>query len=208
MKPPPSKPLLAPRRSRRAIRNLNLNQSSTPGSGCRASNVLQNMTITQAVFRIACIVLILSGFAIAEDDKPRELSPAAIETLRILEVEEFKSINVDPTNLDETFEKIKQRLEQKGVKVRLKKSQRREKPTGELKLVNIPMITFMKYFDQWAGWGWIVYDDGSITYFDAQCGCSWPKAGVSYHEEQYQAGKPENMEKDAKVEVNKELKKK
>ncbi len=60
------------------------------------------------------------------------------------------------------------------------------------------MIEFMKYFDQWAGWGWIVYGDGSITYFDVQCACCWPKAGMGYHEEQYEAGKPENMKKEPK----------
>ena len=79
----------------------------------------------------------------------------------------------------------------------------RHQPSGPLALRNIRLDKFMWYFDQWAIWGWILYPDGSITYFDGQCGCCWPKDGLYCHDGQYEAGKPEVMAKEQKAATGK-----
>jgi hypothetical protein len=144
-------------------------------------------------FAIAlCLIAHLLGIS-ACTEKPRELSAAAQKTIQILSELEFDAGTVTAQNLDETFEKIKACLAQKGITVRLRKSSSREVPSGWMKFQKTTLREFMDVFDEWAGWGWIVYDDGSITYVDRLCGCSWPKGGVQYHEDQYQMGTPEAL---------------
>jgi hypothetical protein len=146
------------------------------------------MPFAVAMCLIACVVSVS-----AQEKKSRELSAAAQKTIQILSELEFDAGTVTAQKLDETYQKMKACLVQKGITVRLRKSSSREVPSGQLNLKKGTLREFMNTFDEWAGWGWIVYDDGSITYVDRLCGCSWPKGGVSYHEDQYQMGTPEAM---------------
>jgi hypothetical protein len=144
-------------------------------------------------FAIAtCLIAYLLGIS-ACAEKPRELSAAAKKTIQTLSELEFEAGTVTAQNLDETYHKMKACLAQKGITVRLRKSSSREVPSGWMKFQKTTLREFMDVFDEWGGWGWIVYDDGSITYVDHLCGCSWPKGGVQYHEDQYQMGTPEAM---------------
>lgn len=152
--------------------------------------------IMRGTFLLALSWAVLAPLTLfAEDDKPHELTSAAKETIRIIKAERFDFVAVNPSTLDSTFDRIKERLAQKGITVRLLKSGRREVPSGKFELTNVSLSEFMALFDEWAGWGWIVYDDGSITYFDVVCACCWPKNGIGYHKSQYQAGSPENMKR-------------
>lgn len=151
------------------------------------------MSSRRTPFAIAlCLIAYLFCISACAEN-PRELSAAAKKTIQTLSELEFEAGTVTAQNLDETYHKMKACLAQKGISVRLRKSSSREVPSGQLNLKKGTLREFMNTFDEWAGWGWIVYDDGSITYVDRLCGCSWPKGGVSYHEDQYQMGTPEAM---------------
>ena len=122
------------------------------------------------------------------------LSDKAKATLAILENEKFEKIELRMDRPYETFEVLRKQLGLHGVTVRLKNYGEKQEPgEGAIPLVNIPIRVFMKYFDQAVGWGWIVYDDGSITYFDNVCSGHEPKDGVFCHKSQFDAGKPETM---------------
>lgn len=130
----------------------------------------------------------------AEDGTPRELTEPAKKTLEILRTEKLDTITLDPREPQKGFELLKAKLANRGVTVRLKHNgdpKSKHAPDGPLALRNIPLGEFMRHFDQWAWWGWILYPDGSITYFDYQCACTWPKDGLYYHDSQYEEGKPE-----------------
>jgi len=151
------------------------------------------MNYHQALLTAVLTALIGSVDASAQQSAERELTPAAKKTIQIISDLEFDPGKLSSKNLDEIFGRMMNQLASQGVTVRLRKSGKRETPSGEFTLPKSSLLEFMKLFDEWAGWGWIVYDDGSITYFDVQCACCWPKGGVGYHEEQYQAGTPEAM---------------
>ncbi len=162
----------------------------------------------QAAIRthLSWIVLCLAAcLAVKADEKPLErivegkpmpLSAAVKATITKLQDEKVDEIHFDPNDVGDVFAQIKQRIEKLGITVRLKsRGSGRLIPFKPLALKNIPLFECMAYFDDWAWWGWIVYDDGSITYFDIQCACTHPKRGVEYHAGQYEAGKPENVAK-------------
>jgi hypothetical protein len=138
------------------------------------------------------------------DGEPRELSDAAKKTLGILKAEKIESITLTRVEPEKTFEALKAFLAKHKVTIRLKHYGPRQEyePAEPIGLRNIPVDKFMGYFDQFVGWGWIIYPDGSITYFDNQCGCCWPK-NFGCHESQYEAGKPEVMAKEQKTETEK-----
>ncbi len=122
------------------------------------------------------------------------LSDKAKATLAILEKEKFEKIELRRDRPYETFEALRKKLGLNGITVRLKNYGKKQKPgEGAIPLVNIPIRVFMKYFDQAVGWGWIVYDDGSITYFDNVCSGNLPKDGIFCHKSQFDAGKPGTM---------------
>ena len=131
---------------------------------------------------------------------PLDLTEAAKKTLNILKAEKFETITIDLFEPQRTFEILKARLARQGVAVRLKhylspQNYERSEPLG---LRNIPLAKLMEIFDGCVHWGWIIYPDGSITYFDNQCGCCWPQ-NFGCHKSQYDAGKPEVMERDRKA---------
>jgi hypothetical protein len=138
----------------------------------------------------------------SDELKPKPVTEEGKKTLEILRSEKLDSVELDPANPRKAFEILKAKLVKRGVVVRLKtygKEGTKHMPGGPLALRNIPLDKFMQYFDQWAWWGWILYPDGSITYFDKQCACAWPKDGVYCHDRQYEAGKPDVMEKERKA---------
>ena len=151
------------------------------------------MNYCQALLAAVLMALIVNEDVSAQQSAGRELTPAAKKTIQIISALEFEPGEVSSRNLDQTFGSIKNLLASRGVTVRLRKSGNRETPSCEMRLPKSSLREFMNIFDEWAGWGWIVYGDGSITYFDVQCACCWPKGGVGYHEEQYQAGTPKAM---------------
>ena len=134
------------------------------------------------------------------DGAPHELSETAKKTLEILRAEKFDTITLDRLEPQKAFQILKDHLAKRSVTVRLKHYGNPQvyEPGDPLKLRNIPLDKFMWYFDQIVHWGWIIYPDGSITYFDNQCACCWPK-NFGCHESQYEAGKPEVMAKEQKV---------
>lgn len=142
-----------------------------------------------------------SGESASTEWKPRPVTDEGKKTLEILRAEKLDLIELDPENPRKGFEIIKAKLEKRGVTVRFKNyfPDSKHRPGGPLPLRNVPLDQLMKYFDQWAGWGWILYPDGSITYFDNQCACAWPKDGLYCHDAQYEAGKPEKMEEERKA---------
>lgn len=130
------------------------------------------------------------------EGKPMPLSAAAKATITKLQNEKVDEMHFDPNDVGDVFARIKQRIEKLGITVRLKsRGSGRHIPSQPFALRKIPLSECMGYFDDWAWWGWIVYEDGSITYFDVQCACTHPKRGVEYHAGQYEAGKPENVDK-------------
>ena len=151
--------------------------------------------LTAAIFTLA-----LSGSLHAEDvlehnETTRELSEKAKATLKTLEIKTFESITLDCGDPHQTFSVIRKRLHELGITVRLLKSDRKQSTApNSTPLVNIPIRTCLDYFNQGAGWGWIVYDDGSITFFDSVCAGNWPKDGVHCHESQYERGHPSKMQ--------------
>jgi hypothetical protein len=131
------------------------------------------------------------------EERVKMLSDKAKATLAILEKVKFEKIELRMDRPYETFEVLRKQLELHGVTVRLKNYGEKQQPReGAIPLVNIPIGVFMKYFDQAVGWGWIVYEDGSITYFDNVCSGNHPKDGVFCHKSQFEAGKPETMAKE------------
>ena len=113
------------------------------------------------------------------EERVKMLSDKAKATLAILEKEKFEKIELRMDRPYETFEVLRKQLGLHGVTVRLKNYGEKRKPReGAIPIVNIPIRVFMNYFDQAVGWGWIVYDDGSITYFDNVCSGNEPKDGV------------------------------
>ncbi|MEO7339284.1 MAG: hypothetical protein ABI073_00240 [Luteolibacter sp.] len=136
-----------------------------------------------------------------DESKPRVVTEEGRKTLEILRTEKLDTITIDPSEPQKGFEILKANLAKRGVTVRLKHygdPKSKHQPGGPLALRNIPLEKFMQYFDNWAYWGWILYPDGSITYFDSQCSGSWPKDGLYCHDSQYEAGKPEVMAKEQK----------
>jgi hypothetical protein len=136
------------------------------------------------------------------ETKPRPVTEEGKKTLEILRTEKLDLTELDAANPRKGFEIIKAKLEKKGITVRFKNygpEDSKPRKGGPLALRNIPLDRFMEYFDQWAWWGWILYPDGSITYFDNQCACGWPKGGLYCHDAQYEAGSPEMMEKERKA---------
>lgn len=130
------------------------------------------------------------------EGKPMPLSAAAKATIKKLQDEKVDEIHFDPNDVGDVFAQIKKRIEKLGITVRLKsRGSGRLIPSQPLALKSIPLSECMAYFDDWAWWGWIVYEDGSITYFDIQCACTHPKRGLEFHAGQYEAGKPENVAK-------------
>lgn len=153
---------------------------------------------------LSLIAVLIAAFPListADESEPRIITEAGKKTLEILQTEILDMVTLNPDNPQKGFELLKAKLEKRGVTVRLKSygdPKSKHTPGGPLALRNIPLDKFMKYFDEWAWWGWIIYPDGSITYFDSQCACTWPKNGIYCHDAQYEAGKPENMAKDQK----------
>jgi hypothetical protein len=130
------------------------------------------------------------------EGKPMPLSAAAKETIKKLQDEKIDEIHFDPNDVGDVFAQIKDRIDKLGITVRLKSSgSGRRIPSRPLALRDIPLSECMKSFHDWALWGWIVYEDGSITYFDTVCGCGHPRKGLEYHAAQYEAGKSENVAK-------------
>jgi len=128
------------------------------------------------------------------EERVKMLSDKAKATLATLERERFEKIELRIDRPYETFEVLRKRLALHGITVRLKSyGEKRDPREGAIPFVNIPIGVFMKYFDQVMGWGWIVYEDGSITYFDNVCSGNLPKDGIFCHKSQFNAGKPETM---------------
>ena len=143
---------------------------------------------------------------VPDDLKPRVVTEEGRKTLEILRTEEVDAVTLDPGGQKKGFEIIKAKLEKRGVTVRLKHygdTKSNSQPGGPLALRNIPLDKFMQYFDEWACWGWILYPDGSITYFDNVCCGRWPKDGLYCHDSQYEAGKPDVMAKEHKAATEK-----
>lgn len=130
------------------------------------------------------------------EGKPMPLSDAAKATIKKLQDEKVDEIHFDPNDVGDVFAQIKNRIEKLGITLRLKSSgSGRRIPSRPLALRDIPLSECMKLFHDWALWGWIVYEDGSITYFDTVCGCGHPRKGLEYHAAQYEAGKSANVAK-------------
>jgi hypothetical protein len=156
-----------------------------------------------AILILAVFAGLFATAAYGKDGVSRELTDAAKKTLEILRMEKLDAVELDPGEPQKGYELVRERLAKRGVTVRrlhYGRGEAKHVPSGPLALKNIPLNEFMKYFDQWAWWGWLVYPDGSITYFDSQCACAWPKDGVVCHERQYEAGKPEVMAQKEKME--------
>jgi len=183
-------------------------------AGGRTSNVLQEMkgTLLSLMFGLVAVFPNIAPadtedpFGGADDNAPDESKPRMVteegrKTLEILRTEKLDTITLDPGEPQKGFEILKAELAKRGITVRLKHygdPKSKHQPGGPLALRNIPLDKFMQYFDNWAYWGWILYPDGSITYFDSQCSGSWPKDGLYCHDTQYEAGKPEVMAKERK----------
>jgi hypothetical protein len=135
-------------------------------------------------------------------------------TLEILRTEKIDSVKLVTGKFEEGFEIVKDRLAKHGIEVRIMKGRKPDaddplniKPASvpEIKPASMPEVgyflklegatieRFMKMLDQMAVSGWILYPDGSITYFENQCCGRLPKDGIYCHDSQYEAGKPEVM---------------
>ncbi|WP_353567478.1 hypothetical protein [Haloferula sargassicola] len=155
----------------------------------------------------AFLALMFVSPLVAEEHREavRELSKQAQATLKLLEAERFANANLYSSSPKRNFDLVRDRLETLGITVRLlhygdRRSSNEE--TDPTPLRNIPIRNYMSLFQNDCGWGWIVYPDGSITYFDNVCSGNWPKDGTEYHEAQYRAGSPEVMaagEKDLEI---------
>jgi hypothetical protein len=144
----------------------------------------------------------------------RVVTEAGRKTLEILRNEKIASAKISGKIgkcIEQGFEVVRDRLAKHGIEVRLKKSAPRnidrgnplysdpsdsKSESGEesfLRVEDVSIEKFMQMLDKWAVAGWILYPDGSITYFDSQCCGRWPKDGIYCHDSQYEAGKPEVM---------------
>jgi hypothetical protein len=154
-----------------------------------------------------------------EEKKPSEADARVVteegrRTLEILRTEKIDSVKLVTGKFDEGFEIVKVRLAKHGIEVRILKGRKLDadaplyiKPASmpEVKTASVPDVgyflklegatieKFMKMLDQMAVSGWILYPDGSITYFENQCCGRLPKDGIYCHDSQYEAGKPEVM---------------
>jgi len=156
-----------------------------------------------------------------EEQRPSEAEAVARlvtkegrRTLEILRTEKIDSVKLVTGKFEEGFEIVKDRLAKHGIKVRIMKGRKlatddplytkpvsvlEVKPASAaeggyfLKLEGATIEKFMKMLDQMVMSGWILYPDGSITYFEHQCCGRWPKDGIYCHDSQYEAGKPEVM---------------
>lgn len=142
------------------------------------------------------MLLSLIGFqrVSAEEDeiRLRPFTEAGKKTFKIMEEEMIKGeVKMDPANVEAIFEMIKARLEKRGITVRRHKLKQENPhvPSGELVARDLPVSVALSYFCDWAWWGWLMYEDGSVTIFDHQCACTLPKNGIHSHEWQYEAGK-------------------
>lgn len=140
------------------------------------------------------------------ESEPREVTEAGRKTLNILRTEKIDSVRLVTGKFEEGYGIVRDRLGKHGIEVRIKRGRKlapddplKVKPIAVpeegdfLKLEDVTLERFMKVFDQWALSGWILYPDGSITYFEHQCCGAWPKDGIYCHDSQYEAGKPEVM---------------
>ena len=116
--------------------------------------------------------------------------------MKVLESVKIPLIRLTAETRYDAYKILKEELAKHGVTVRLKEfGKTKMEPSGELALRNIPVSELLKYLRDWAWWGWILYPDGSITLFDNQCACTYPKDGIYCHDGQYEAGSPEVMAK-------------
>ena len=143
------------------------------------------------------------------ESDPRMVTEAGRKTLEILRTEKIASAKISGRLgkcIEQGFEVVRDSLAKHGIEVRLKKSAQRmsdrddplysQIESGEesfLTVEDVSLEKFMQMLDKWAVAGWILYPDGSITYFDSQCCGRWPKDGMYCHDSQYEAGKPEVM---------------
>ena len=150
-----------------------------------------------------------------EDKRPSEADARVVteegrRTLEILRTEKIDSVKLVTGKFEEGFELVKDRLAKHGIEVRIMKGRKLYaddplyiKPASVpevgyfLKLEGATIEKFMKMLDQMAVSGWILYPDGSITYFENQCCGRLPKDGIYCHDSQYEAGKPEVMKADS-----------
>ena len=144
----------------------------------------------------------------------RLVTESGRRTLKILRTEKIATAKVSGDmgkSIEQGFKIVRDSLAKHGIEVRLKKRAPRmingddplqvaprdaDSKSREEVFLTVEDVTiekFMQMLDQWAVAGWILYPDGSITYFDSQCACSWPKNGIYCHDSQYEAGKPEVM---------------
>jgi len=154
-----------------------------------------------------------------EERKPSEadarlVTEAGRRTLEILRTEKIATAKVSGEIgkcIEQGFKIVKDSLAKHGIEVRLKKraprmidgdvplqvvprdSESKSREEVFLTVEDVTIEKFMQMLDQWAVAGLILYPDGSITYFDSQCACSWPKNGIYCHDSQYEEGKPEVM---------------
>ena len=148
------------------------------------------------------------------ESDPRMVTEAGRKTLEILRNEKIASAKISGRIgkcIEQGFEVVRDRLAKHGIEVRLKKSAPRNIDRGDplssdpsdsksesgeesfLRVEDVSIEKFMQMLDRWAVAGWILYPDGSITYFDSQCCGRWPKDGIYCHDSQYEEGKPEVM---------------
>jgi len=152
---------------------------------------------------LACSVQIFTAEA-SVDEPDYKLSDKAKETLSILEEEIFKEVSFMTNQFEATMAMFKKRLEKSGIKVRLKLRDREQdlefkadqgSQGNEVAFVNIPLKEFMYYFSEHFAVGYIIYEDGSITYMD-KSGCGLPSAGVRFFKRQFDDGHPENFDEE------------
>lgn len=150
-----------------------------------------------------------------EKRQPREEDARVVteqgrRTLEILRTKKIDSVKLVTGEFEEGFEIVKNRLAKHGVEVRILRGRKLDgdvlkhvRPAREpeggyfLKMEDVTIGKFMKALDRWALTGWVLYPDGSITYFDHQCCGRLPRDELYCHDSQYEAGKPEVMKKAA-----------
>ncbi len=96
--------------------------------------------------------------------------------------------------LDEGLLTLKKQLNGLGITVRFKRTRSEPDSYYEFSLENVPLYECMMQFDINFNCGWIVYEDGSITYFDSICSGRHPYGGIDFHKSQYEAGHPKNFD--------------
>jgi hypothetical protein len=134
-----------------------------------------------------------------DESKPRIVTDEGKKTLKLLETVKISLVRIKADTRYDAYKLIKEELAKHGVTVRLKDyGNSKMTPREELALRNVPVRNLLDYLRAWAWWGWVLYPDGSITIFDNQCACTWPKDGLYCHDSQYEAGSPEAMAKEEK----------